>query len=284
MSTDPEDLLRVIHRICANRDWRLFSCAELGVTAEAFAGRVAARLQAWLEAGEHAEITAPLIERAVINEYCRLLHHAVGLERTAAQQRGLDEVWNYVTPIIRRILPDDAEAIACANAVLLTIWRQRGEVRDPGSFLKWAGMIAGRAALQAFRSRGGREIPFSDLFAAEETENDDKRVVAAVGTAALQSHSSSMFARVEDAESLEMLAALIRQCLSRMRAGAEVIIRLVLAGQSVSEVSRALGVSPTNLYVIKTRALARLRRCNPLLAALGRALSSAESGLRGGNP
>lgn len=276
MQLNPDHLLRIIRRVCANRDWRLLTYAGLGVTIEAFAGRVAARLQAWLEAGEHAEITEALIERAVINEYCRLLHHAVGLEGTAAQQRGLDEVWNYVTPIIRRVLPDDAEAAACANDVLLTIWRQRGDVRDPGSFLAWASMIAGRAALQPLKGRAGREIVFSDLFGAVAADDDAEQAeTQAAAAEALSADHHAVFATVEDAESATALAELVRHCLRRMRIGAEVVLRLVLAGQSVSEVSLALGVSPARLHVVKFRALARLRRCKPLLMALGRALPAA---------
>ncbi len=283
MPTDLERLLRIIHRVCANRDWRLLGDPDLGISPESFARRVGDRLRHWLDAGEHAEITDGLIERAVINEYCRLLHHAIGLERTAAQQRGLDEVWNYVTPIIRRVLPDMTEAAACANTVLLVVWRQRGDVRDPGSFLKWTAMIAARAAFQALRARTGREILFADLFGAEASGDDDERVEATASTnAARQSRPSSALAAVEDAESAEWLAALIRRCLGRMRAGAEAIIRLALAGEPVSEVSRALGVSPANLYVIKTRALARLRRCKPLLAALGQALPPVAGGVQGG--
>lgn len=273
MRFNPDHLLQAIRRICANRNWQLLACADLGVTAEAFARRVAKRLQAWLDAGEHAEITEALIEYAVIHEYCRLLHYAVGRERTVAQQRALDEVWNYVTPIIRRVLPDDSEAAGCANGVLLTVWRQRGDVRDPGSFLKWAGMIAGRAALRALKERASNEVVFADLFGAGEAEDDVEQVEAkATAAEALLADQRTFFSATEDSESAEALARLIRHCLRRMRAGAEVVIRLVLAGQSVSEVSRMLGMSAANLYVIKLRALARLRQCKPLLAALGQAL------------
>lgn len=51
MSTTPEYLLPIIRRVCANCDWQLITCAESGVTVDAFADRVAARLQTWQEAG-----------------------------------------------------------------------------------------------------------------------------------------------------------------------------------------------------------------------------------------
>ena len=245
---------------------------------------MAERLQDWLETGEHAEITEALIERAVIYEYCRLLHHAVGLERTAAQQRALDEIWNYVTPIIRRVLRDDALAEACANDVLLTVWRKHGDVRDPGSFLGWTAMIAGRAAIAMLKGAAGREIAFSDLFGEDEVQDDAERVEAQASEAAvLMADRLSAFTAVEDAEMAATLAALIRKCLSRMRSGAEVIIRLVLDEQPVSEVSRALGLTAANLYVIKLRALDRLRRCGALLAALDEALAPTARNRFGGS-
>jgi RNA polymerase sigma factor (sigma-70 family) len=273
-----------IQRGCANRDWRLLSYADLAITAEAFAQRVARRLQGWLDAGENAEITELLIARTVIYEYCCLLHQAVGLEHTAAQQRALDEVWNYVTPIIRRILRDDGQAKACANGVLLAVWRKRGEVRDHGSFLGWAGMIAGRAALEALRGSAGREVSFSDLFGDDEDKDNAERVEGRVSeSAAVMTDKLAEFTVVEDAEAAATLAALIRQCLSRTRAGAEVIIRLVLYEQPVSEVSRALDRSPANIYVIKLRALDRLRQCGTLLAALGEGLTSTACNTYGGS-
>jgi len=283
MSTTPEYLLPIIRRVCANCDWQLITCAESGVTVDAFADRVAARLQTWQEAGEHAEITEALVERAVINEYCRLLYHAIGLERSAAQQRALDEVWNYVTPIIRRLLPDVGEAAACANSVLLMVWRKRGDVRDPGSFLAWTAMIAGRAALAMAKNATGRELVFSDLFDDDEAEDDREWGETRASAAATPAGTLSAFTAVEDGETAALLADLIRHCLRRMRSGAEVVIRLVLHEQPVSEVSRELALSATNIYVIKTRALARLRRCEALLAALSKTLAPAERNLYGGS-
>lgn len=277
-------LLETIYRICANRDWRLLTHADLAATPDDFAGRVSVRLQGWLDAGEYPEITKRQIEAGIINEYCRLLHHAVALERTAAQQRALDEIWNYVTPIIRRVLRDEMQATACANDVLLAVWRKRGDVHDPGSFLGWAAMIASRAACKMARDAVGREITFSDMIGDDKAADDGEwGETQANAATALLADKLSAFTALEGAEIVATLATLIRQCLSRMRSGAEVIIRLVLAEQPVSEVSQALGVSVANIYVIKLRALARLRRCEALLAALNEALTPAARNMYGGS-
>lgn len=284
MRFDAKHLLEAIRRICANRDWRLLAHTELAVTADDFAGRVETRLQGWLDTGEHAEIMEKQIEAAVINEYCRLLHHAIALERTAAQQRALDEVWNYVTPIIRRVLWDDTQAAACANGVLLVVWRKRGDVLDPGSFLKWTATIAGRAAFAMLKEAAGREVVFSDLLGDDEAEGDAERAEAQASAAVILLASKlSAFTAVEDAEMAATLAALIRKCLHRMRFGAEVVIRLVLEEQPVSEVCQALDLTAANAYVIKLRALRRLRQCRDVLAALSHALAPTPSGAKGGS-
>ena len=52
----------------------------------------------------------------------------------------------------------------------------------------------------------------------------------------------------------------IRDCL-RSAAQAETILRLFLDGESVTAVARALRTTPANVWVLKSRALARLRKC-----------------------
>ena len=52
----------------------------------------------------------------------------------------------------------------------------------------------------------------------------------------------------------------IRRCL-RSRQQREAIVRLFLEEQSVVQVADALGTTPANVWVLKSRALDRLRRC-----------------------
>lgn len=262
---DDERLLRILRRVCANRAWRLQNYAELEVTETMLAQQIAERLQNWPQATGRVEITDGLIERAVVNVYCHLLHRAVGLDHTAAQERAFAELWAYVTPLIGRVLRDEQRTAVCANTVLLILWRKRGAVQDPGSFLSYAAMIAGNAALDVIRQPSNREVSLSDLLG-DGDEDDDP--ADALGGSPLVS-AAPIFGQIEDADQIETLAGLIRKCLRRMRTGAEVVIRLVLLEQTAAEVAIALNRTAANIHLIKFRALDKLKHCPDLLAALG---------------
>lgn len=261
-----EDLMARARRICANRDWRLLAYPDPAISEEDFADHVRARLQDWLDAGEYAEITEDLIGSAVINEYCRFLHQAIGQRDTPARARALIEVWNYVTPMIRKILRDDDRAQDVAQDVLIKVCEKRDTVRDPGSFLSWAGVIAHHEAIRVAKMRG-REVVMTDL------GGDDDDVAAEKLEALLAAHASGAPGGdpgegVWTAE----LEARIHECLRRMRHGAEVFIGLVLRGLSVSEIARQLEMKANAVYVIYHRARKRLQGCGPLLADLGVAM------------
>ena len=269
--------------ISARRDWRLLDIPVLGVDHTAFLGRAAGRLEEWRESEGHEVITQTLIERAVVHEYCRLLHEALGMEGTPAQERALIETWNYVSPLIRRILVDDDLSSECANKVLMTIWQDVAQVRDPGSFLAWAAMIAGRAA-RRYAQRYRRELPLDDL-AERDAAREEQLVDAAVIDIPDQPALARLpidpgYAIVEKEDRRDRLAnyeEVIRSCLRRMRRGAEVFIALVLYEDSVTDVARRLGLTPNNLYVIRSRAQDALRRYDGLRQALGCDLVVAEN-------
>jgi len=286
--------MEIIARVCANRDWRLLTYPELGVDPEVFAQRVSDRLGCWQATEGYAEITDRLVEQAVRDEYCRLLHQAVRMDSMAVQERALIEVWNYVTPVIRKYLGADDRALDCANQVLITIWQKHDQVRDPGFFLSWAAMIAVRAALKALappvksKSISSEEV-FSDHWTADDAE-DALGVIEELLEQSVLGREQPMIGsgepdparevvtRIDQAEQMTRFEALIRHCLRRMRAGAEVFIRLVLREEAVLEVATRLGLSAANVHLIKFRALNRLRRCHALLQALGRELTSDAEG------
>ncbi len=142
-----DHLEAIAQRLSAARDWRLLAFPELGVSNDEFVARVGDQLRRWQTEKGHAELSGALVERAIIYEYCVLLHQAIGMEDSAAQERALIEVWNYVTPIIRRKLGAGDRALDCANETLRIVWQQRKDVRTPGAFLSWAAMIATREVL-----------------------------------------------------------------------------------------------------------------------------------------
>ncbi len=293
-STVTELLTTTCQRVWVGRDWRLLTHPELGADPAAFAQRVSDRLGCWQATEGHAEITDRLVEQAVRYEYCRLLHQSVSMDGTAVQERALTEVWNYVTPVIRKYLGADDRALDCANQVLLTIWQKHDQVRDPGTFLSWAAMIAVRAALKALapavKSKSvSREEVFSDRRAADDVEDALEVIEELVEQSVLEKEqpmigsgeidpAHEVVTKIDQAEQMARFEALIRHCLRRMRVGSEVFIRLVLREETVLEVAARLGLSAANVHLMKFRARDRLRRCHALLHALGRDLASDAEG------
>ncbi len=254
-------LLAIVQRLCATRDWRLLAFPELGVSSEEFIARVGDQLRRWQEEEGHAAFSDSLVERAIIHEYCVLLCQAVRMEDTAAQERALIEVWNYVTPIIRRKLGAGDRALDCANETLRIVWQQRKDVRTPGAFLSWAAMIATHEVQATFKE-ADRELALIDLTNGDDTEETDEAISVCIG--------QEIAIQPPEPDDQAWWENIIRQCLSRMRAGADVFIGLVLQEQSVAEVATRLGLSPDNIHLIKFRAAKRLKRCVLLLQALGR--------------
>ncbi len=248
-------------RLCKDRDWQLLTFPDLALDEAAFAARVAERLREWRGTDDCVGPHADQVERAIIHEYCVLLCQAVRMDNTAAQERALIEVWNYVTPIIRRKLGAGDRALDCANETLRIVWQQRKDVRTPGAFLSWAAMIATHEVQATFKE-ADRELALIDLTNGDDTEETDEAISVCIG--------QEIAIQPPEPDDQAWWENIIRQCLSRMRAGADVFIGLVLQEQSVAEVATRLGLSPDNIHLIKFRAAKRLKRCVLLLQALGR--------------
>jgi RNA polymerase sigma factor (sigma-70 family) len=274
-ATSTIEILSLARRICADRDWRLLELPELGVNQTAFAKRVADRLQYWQATEEHTEAPAVLAEHAVFHEYSKLLHQAVGMRGTAAQNRALTEVSNYVTPIIRRYLGSDDLAQDCVNETLIIIWQKSVQVREPGSFLHWAATVARNITLAATK-KTRREQPIGYIFA-QDAEEADK--IEAWLTTYLRGEQPSPITIVEEEYDLATWwVALIRHCLQRSPTRQEVFIGLVLREATVIEIARRLGIKAGQVYTHKFRAIETLKECEVLLQALGWALAAEVQG------
>ena len=258
----------VVREVLVYRRWYLLDNPDFGKDGHEFTLRIAATLDVWLAREPHVRITESLVERAVIHEYSKLLHEAVGRRDTEAWARALIEIWNYVTPMIRKILRDDDRAQDVAMDVLIKVCERRDQVREPGSFLSWAGVIAHREAVRAAKAHA-REVVMADLgggdddLAAEELE-------ALLAASSSDSAGSDPDERVRAAE----LEARIRECLHGMRRAAEVFIGLVLHDLSVTEIAQRLGMKPNAVHVVFHRARKRLQGCRLLLADLDVALGA----------
>lgn len=263
----PDDLLAVARRICAARDWRLLQYQDLNIGLAEFGRRMAATIQQWREVERRQSNADELIEQTVVHEYCKLLYEAVGRRDTNAGARAMIEVWNYVTPLIRKTLRDDDLAQDVGMDTLLKVCEKRDTVRDPGSFLAWCAVIAYREAIRTAEAHK-LEITMTDLGFTDDADIEELDTRVSV-------HSQERpTADLDQAVWLAELEARIRACLHRMRHGAEVFIDLVLHELPTLDIAQRLELKPGAVYVIFHRARKRLQRCRQLLTDLADALGA----------
>lgn len=263
------DIFAVTQRTLAARDWHLLDCSVPGVDWEDFVHHAIVTVGDWRAHERHPDAFDHLIERAVVHEYSKLLHEAVGRRDTPIRERALVEIWNYVTPLIRKILRDDDRAQDVAMDVLIKVCEKRGQVRDPGSFLAWAGVIAHNEAIRVAKAHR-REVVVTDLGGNDDDDIDAETLETLLAAHVSGSPEDDPGEGVRTAE----LEARIRECLRRMRYGAEVFIGLVLRDLSVVEIARRLGLRSNAVYVVFHRARKRLQQCRELLADLDVALGA----------
>jgi RNA polymerase sigma factor (sigma-70 family) len=146
--------------------------------------------------------------------------------------------------------PDVAEE--SAQKAWGNAWRNLERVRDPGSFVRWAGQIARREVTRlSQQAREQSEIGREALLAPPESRAQFSTEGAMTNRAAMTPEMRTTFEQV------------IRQCL-RGEQQQRVIIALLLEQRSGKEVAEELGKSPQYIYEVKSRALARLKQCEAM--------------------
>jgi len=206
-----------------------------------------------------------IIEDAVVNRYSHLLYAACADNGAPRQCQAFEELHRYLYPIaLYRAKHDQQIAEESAQEALVSVWQNLGQVKDPGSFPRWAGVIVTNCVNHklANLSRQRWEISETDL------QRDDPEEGEGVGRLALTAADevkSTNDARIG-------LEIAIRKCLRRSWQQQAVIISLFFEQKSFKEIADELGQKIANLHLLKTRALARLRKCQDFLAAIEGAL------------
>ena len=237
-------------RVLANQGWRLVDDEA------AFVAEVLAVVRD--SPGRSGDSLARRAERATIHAYCPRLYAACrgGEGRSAAQ--AFDELGRYLHAVARHHSRDPQRAQDAAQRALEAVWRHLGDVRAPEAFLGYARVVLLRemGPHGASRPEPLHFVPLRGDDAAEE------------GVVLPDPHTAAAAASAERAAADPALRAALRDCL-RSAAQREVIERLFLAEESVTAVADALSTTPANVWVLKSRALARLRRCPEVMLALG---------------
>jgi len=272
-----EDLSRELCRTVAKavlrqRDWHL-AYEGLGLTTRLSEEFVSEVLQEALRKRREARRAQPLekiIERAVITCYCRRLYEACRAHRTLRQQRAWQELSTYLLAIARFRMPDDPiQAQECAQQALINLWRQfcdpQWNMTRPGALLRYAEQTLLHEMWQVWeqqRKKEEKEEPLEKWGRRDEEtrEGIDERL-------APRGPSLDPVREALRREARQRVIAAIRACL-RSERQETVIIETFLNDKSVLEIAEQLDTSPENVYVLRSRAIKRLRECPELLETL----------------
>lgn len=234
-------------RILSSRDWRLLSFPAIGVTWDEFVQRVCRRVAELIALGSRLP-EDKLIEKAVVNQYCVLLHDALQSTELSLHNQVMTELRQYLLPMTRRKAPDlPAEDITMQT--LLKIWREFRQkahpLNDPGALLSWCTQILQRQILQHIR-REARQPQATSFQSEEDNDGDDERFAVEPSPIA------------DDA-----LWMMIRRCLQDERELA-IIAWVFFHDLSIKDIAARLQIRPNLASLKKFRALDRLRRCPEL--------------------
>jgi RNA polymerase sigma factor (sigma-70 family) len=233
--------------------WRLV------VDEEAFLDEALPELERRLSAGQPFDRA---VRAATINRYSLLWYAACRANGTARQERAFVELHNYAYRLALRLTDhDEYLANESAQEALIEAWRRLESLRDPGAFTKWIMLIV--------RSKVYRQLRKGMRGALDETTGETtwqaREVTEAGRPAELSDAQEGARDRLSLTEEMRArLIAIIHKCL-RSRRQREAVIGFFLEGKEHAEIAAQLGIDPQRLYVIKHRALARLRQCDEFM-------------------
>jgi RNA polymerase sigma factor (sigma-70 family) len=261
---------RGVRRVLAKRGW------ELVENEAAFIEEVLAEVQFRIQNSRRS--LEKIIEDATINRYGYLWHAACGANGTLRQMRAFTELHHYLYPIaLYRAKHDQYLAQESTQEALIRVWQHLDQVKDPGSFARWAGTIVSRQVKAKFREQARKVV---EKESGEVTWQFKEILVTNVWVHRGGNDAGTAMRRIDSRPELsanqgpkmtkEMRArieAALRRCL-RSKQQQAVIIGLFLDQKSLREVAAALGTTPQNVSVLKSRALKRLRECEDFLEVL----------------
>lgn len=270
-----EQCRRSVRQVLARRGWALVQDDT------AFVEEVLAEVQRRLQ-NSRASASRPLekiIEDATVNRYCYLWHAACGVDGTLRQRQAFKELHHYLYPVaLYRAKHDQHIAEESTQEALIKVWQHLDQVRDPGSFARWAGVIVSNEVKQKLRERTqeveveeGTEVRWQ-IWEISETDMHLRGEARSSGIQTRGIGDRPDLSPVDQGPKMtdELRARIetaIGHCL-RSEQQQAVIIGLFLDHKSFKEVADALDTTPQNVSVLKSRALKRLRECEEFLEAL----------------
>lgn len=197
-------------------------------------------------------------ERAVTRAYCVRLLAACRERHGRRAAQAFDELGRYLHAVARARCRDRDIARDAAQRALEIVWRHLDDVRDPWAFLGYARVVLVRELDPRCRPQPGA-LRFAPLRGDDADEP---------GVTLADPQADEERADAERSAQSASLRRALADCL-RSPAQRQVVERLFLQEQSVVQVADALGTTPANVWVLKSRALDRLRQCPEVMRALG---------------
>lgn len=197
------------------------------------------------------------VKRATIHLYCHELYRASGENGTLRQRQAFEEIGRHAQGVAYRYEQDTTIIQECAQHSLEIVWQKRSQVRKPGSFLRWVESIV-YYEIKAYwrRARHPREVAMSQLIASEGDELDDESLLRYWEALATTSPPDD---EVICQEQRDQLRGAVRCALSDNPRYEAVIVGYYLYELTLPALAEMLGTSVGNVYVLKSRALSRLR-------------------------
>jgi RNA polymerase sigma factor (sigma-70 family) len=194
------------------------------------------------------------IHKLTINTYCSqaLYQACLGQRGFSAQQRAHLELYRYLYTVALKRWPSSTAATLAEEATQI-VHEKIAACRSPGAFLAFAAQKMADTAKKEHR-RSQREQSLDDLL--ERNPHGDLAVTPPSPTSATETAVIEAELRRQVAAQLEHLQQTERRAARQLAA-----VRLrYLDELSIEEIAEQLAVQPTNVYVLLSRGLERLRQ------------------------
>jgi len=162
---------QLVLKILRQRDWQLIAQDEL----PAFVKRVEENILDGTVNPRPGTTREDTVHRATIYAYCRELYRASGEDGTLRQRRAFEEIAKHAQGVTFRYEQNPDTIKACIQSALQIVWEKRGQVREPGSFLRWIEQVVYHEIKGYWKeTHRRREVPMSRLVPMGENEENEE--------------------------------------------------------------------------------------------------------------
>lgn len=263
---------RLVSDVLCQRDWQLVAQEEL----PAFVQRVQATIADGTVKPRPSALPEDTVRRAAIHVYCHELYRATGADGTLRQHRAFAELARHAQGVACRYEDNPDVVQACVQSALQIAWEKRDQVRDPGSFLRWLEQVVYYEIKGYWKPQHRQhEVPMSRVVPAGEHEENDELVQRFWETLAYVPPPDD---QVATRQVREQLWTEVRRVLADNQRYQAVIVGYYLYELSLPALAEMLQRPVRNIYVLKSRALDRLRADEEFVRRFADALETVSGG------